>query len=168
MKKSLRIVIFVLFALMLGGCGGTTASSTSTPTATNAPTPTPQTADQIVQTLKQSLPIGEQFSYTADNDPNHLLGRPGQYTSKVNWIDTTLTTTDTGADISVGDGGSIETFASLTDANARFAYIQSISKSSALFAEYEYQEGQYILRVSRIFTPDQAQAYDTAFKKAVG
>jgi hypothetical protein len=128
----------------------------------------PKTADQIVQALKQSLPIGDSFSYTADNDPNHLLGRPGQYISKVNWIDTTLTTTNTGADISVGDGGSIETFASLTDANARFTYIQGISRSSALFAEYEYQEGPYILRVSKAFTPDQAQAYDAAFKKAVG
>lgn len=156
-------VLCILLVLVLAGCGD--ASSVVAPTATSVPTP--RTADQLVQSLKaQGLPIGEVFTYAADNDPNHLLGRPGQYIGKTNWIDTRLTTTDTGVNISVRDGGSIEAFANLADANNRFAYIQQISKSSSLFAEYEYQQGMAVLRVSSTLTPDQAQVYADAFRKA--
>lgn len=173
MKKIAYALLFSAFIFLLVGCGSAPTSTQATqvtPTATSTPsptpTPTPKTADQLVQALKSAgLPIGESFTYTADNDLNHLLGRPGQYIGKTNWIDTRMTTTNTGADIAVRDGGSVETFATLADATARFTYIQGISKSSPLFAEYEYQEGTAILRISSTLTPDQAQAYDDAFKK---
>ena len=165
--------ILALLGLFLVGCGGD-SSAAAQPTATKAPTatraPAPKTAEAIVQSLKSlGLPLGESFTYTADNDQNHLLGRPGQYTGKANWIDTRLTSTNTGVKISVTDGGSVETFASLDDASKRFSYIQSLSTSgNALFAEYEYQHGAAILRVSSALTPAQAQAYDDAFKKTMG
>ena len=165
-------IVAVVFAsiLMLSGCGGGTAlpNATATPRATATPT-TPhagQSADQIVAGLKaKELPIGDVFTYTAANDPNNLLGRPGQYVSKDNFRDTRISSTDTGTDISVSDGGAVETFANPTDAQKRFAYLQSISTSgNALFAEYEYLDGDVILRISSQLTPDQAQAYATALK----
>jgi hypothetical protein len=170
-----RLLFFVplcLVVFFLCSCGSTSATTTSVPTATHVSTPTPtpaaKTADQLIASLKsKGQPIGESFVYTASNDENHLLGRPNQYISKANWIDARITATHTGAAISVSDGGSVETFGNLTDANTRFAYIQQISKSSPLFAEYEYQEGTAILRVSSTLTPDEAKAYDDAFKKAV-
>jgi hypothetical protein len=155
---------------LLSGCGGgaASASATATPKATATPSVphAGQSADQIVAGLKsKGLPIGDVFTYTAANDPNNLLGRPGQYLSKENLKDTRISSTDTGADISVSDGGAIETFTSSTDAQKRFAYLQSISTSgNALFAEYEYLDGDAILRISSQLTPDQAQAYATAFK----
>jgi hypothetical protein len=119
-----------------------------------------------VQALKaKGLPIGEVFSYTAENDLNHLLGRPGQYTGKAEFKDTRIASTNQGVAIAVSDGGSIEVFASTTDAQRRYAYLQSLSTSgNALFAEYEYLDGVAILRVSSQFTPTQAKAYETAFK----
>ena len=94
-----------------------------------------------------------------------LLGRPGQYTDKVNFKDTRISSTDQGVDISVTDGGSIEVFTTTTDAKNRFAYIQKISKSGvALFAEYEYLDGLVILRVSAQLTPDQAAKYEATLK----
>ncbi len=175
--KRICLLAFALLALLIVSCGNSPASATSgstpTPQATHPPTPTPtpqaKTAADIVTALKAAgLPVGTSFTYTADNDENHLLGRPGQYVSKANWIDTRLQTTDTGADISVRDGGSIETFANPTDAKNRFTYIQAISKSGgALFAEYEYLSGLYILRVSSTLTPTQAKAYQTAFENIV-
>jgi hypothetical protein len=119
-----------------------------------------------VQALKaKGLPIGEVFSYTAENDLNHLLGRPGQYIGKTEFKDTRIASTSQGAAIAVSDGGSVEVFATVADAQHRFAYLQAISTSgNALFAEYEYLDGQAILRVSSQLTPTEAKAYEAAFK----
>lgn len=115
--------------------------------------------------------FGETFTYNADNDLNKLLGRPGQYTSKVAFKDTHVKlayVNHSGADIAVSDGGSIEVCSTLTDAQNRFKYIQTISKSSSMFAEYEYIDGNAILRVSSQLDPAQAKAYETAFKQIMG
>ena len=179
--KRLLLVAMLTTALLLSACGGSTQNISSptataavkvspTPASTPSPTPGPahtgQSADQIMQGLKTNgLPIGVSFTYTAANDVNHLLGRPGQYTDKVNFKDTRISSTDQGVDISVTDGGSIEVFTTTTDAKNRFAYIQKISKSGvALFAEYEYLDGLVILRVSAQLTPDQAAKYEATLK----
>ncbi|HVB60725.1 MAG TPA: hypothetical protein VNE61_05970 [Ktedonobacteraceae bacterium] len=175
------IVVFaVMTAIFVTACGSPAQSPSSTgaakasptPTATPSPTPTPgpahsgQTSVQIMQGLKaHGLPIGAYFNYTAANDVNKLLGRPGQYIGKLNFKDTRISSSDQGVDISVPDGGSIEVFANTTDAKNRFTYIQSISKSGvALFAEYEYLDGVAILRISPQLTPAQAVQYEAAFK----
>jgi hypothetical protein len=42
----------------------------------------PDNATEVVQALEnEGMPIGESKTYTAENDPNELLGRPSQYTS---------------------------------------------------------------------------------------
>jgi hypothetical protein len=176
--SSLRyLFLSICFVALLSACTGSVSTpSSSTPTViaqtpipTATPTPTPahtgQSADQILQGLKtHGLPIGESFTYTAENDVNKLLGRPGQYIGKLNFKDTRIPSTKHGIDISVPDGGSLEVFATATDAQNRFNYIQSISKSSPLFAEYEYRDGLVILRISSQLTPDQAKAYEDALK----
>ncbi len=183
MRHSSFILVAFLFVVLLvlpacGSAGTSTGSSpTQPPASTTAPTatPTPQpayagkSADQIVQALKaKGLPIGETFTYTAENDYNKLLGRPGQYIGKTEFKDNRLGSTYHGADIKVRDGGSVEVFASTTDAQHRFTYLQALSTSgNALFAEYEYLDGMAILRVSSDLTPSQAKAYETAFK-AIG
>jgi hypothetical protein len=173
MKKLCYAFCALVLLTILSACGSqTSATVASTPTKaapTASPTPTPKTASDILTALKaQKMPIGETFVVTADNDVNKLLGRPGQYTSKVMWKDTRVTIAyinHTGADIDVSDGGSIEVCSTIVDAQNRFKYIQTISKSSSMFAEYEYLDGTAILRVSSQLTPTQAQAYDTAFQQ---
>ena len=181
--KILLPALIIVSALLISACGGS-AQTSSSPTATTTvkvspttpptPSPTPkpqiahygQTADQILHGLKaHGLHIGASFTYTADNDVNKLLGRPGQYNGKINFKDTRISSTNQGANISVSDGGSIEVFANATDAQHRFAYIQAISTSgNALFAEYEYLDGVAILRISSQLTPSQASAYKAALK----
>lgn len=166
------IGIVIATMLTLTACGSGNAPGTI-PTKTAVPaTPTPtiphvgQSADQLLAGLKaKGLPIGVTVTYTAETDQNKLLGRPNQYTSKVNFKDTRIPDSgNQGVDISVGDGGSIEAFANQADAQKRFQYLQSISSSSSLFAEYEYLDGVAILRLSHQLTPDQAKAYEVAFK----
>ncbi len=167
------LLMSICFVAVLSACTGSASTpSSSTPTViaqTTIPTATPahmgQSADQILQGLMpHGLPIGESFTYTADKDVNKLLGRPGQYVGKLNFKDTRITSTERGIGISVRDGGSIEIFATVADAQNRFTYIQAISKSSPLFAEYEYLDGLVILRISSQLTPVQAKAYEAALK----
>lgn len=171
--KSLRTAgIAFLFTslLFLAACGSGSplSSAPSKPTATSTPSVPHlgESADQILAGLKgKAIPIGDIFTYTAANDPNNLLGRPGQYVSKDNFKDTRISSTDSGVDISVSDGGAVETFANSTDAQKRFAYLQSISTSgNAMFAEYEYLDGAAVLRISSQLTPDQAKQYQSAFE----
>jgi hypothetical protein len=173
--RTVRNAVLFSALLLLTACGsGAPASTTSStgasaqPTATSTPSVPHlgKSGDQILAGLKgEGLPIGDTFTYTAENDPNNLLGRPGQYISKVNFKDTRISSTDNGADISVSDGGAVETFANTTDAQKRYTYLQSISTSgNAMFAEYEYIDGVAILRISSQLTPDQAKAYQTALK----
>jgi hypothetical protein len=113
----------------------------------------------------QGLPIGESVAYTAESDPNKLLGRPGGYTSKVAWRDTRLgDPLLTGVDA----GGSIEVYADPAGAQRRGEYVRSIAESSPMFAEYTYVHGRAVLRISRELTSDQAEQYHAALTETAG
>ncbi|MEU5438446.1 hypothetical protein AB0G73_34550 [Streptomyces sp. NPDC020719] len=101
---------------------------------------------------------------TADTDPNRLLGRPGQYTSKVTFTDSRIKPTDTQG-LKAGDvqlGGAIETFSSAGDAATRAQYIEAVTRSIPALAEYDYLHGTNVIRVSHYLTPVQAKEYETA------
>ncbi|MEU7058210.1 hypothetical protein [Streptomyces sp. NPDC046197] len=103
-------------------------------------------------------------SVTADNDPNHLLGRPNQYTSKITFADSRIAATDVeGTDKGdVDRGGAIEAFASPADAQARAKYIQAVTKALSALSEYDYVHGTILVRVSHYLTPKQAAEYKIA------
>ncbi|HEU5117906.1 MAG TPA: hypothetical protein VFT74_14865 [Isosphaeraceae bacterium] len=92
--------------------------------------------------------------YTAENDENHLLGRPGQYVGKANWSDT--------RDPDSVDIYSVETFANSQDLGRRQAYLKTVTQSVAAFCEYNFTEGLVLLRISCHLTPAQAADYDNA------
>ena len=149
------------------GQSSPSAHTTPIPTATSKLAYSGQSALQILAGLQaKGLPIGTSFHYSASNDLNRLLGRPSQYTGKVNFKDTRIgTSTNQGAEISVSDGGSIEVFSSAGYALNRFTSLQALSKSGrAIFAEYEYLDGTVVLRISSQITPTQASAYQVALK----
>jgi hypothetical protein len=108
------------------------------------------------------LPVGKYQVYNASTDPNHLLGRPGLYTSKSNFIDTRIDQSDFAGEKAIGidQGGSVEVFASDRDARQRADYVRSITRGSALFAEYSYRRDRVYLRLSKRLTPKQAKAYE--------
>ncbi|MER6572607.1 hypothetical protein ABT288_42225 [Streptomyces sp. NPDC001093] len=101
---------------------------------------------------------------TAANDPNHLLGRPNQYTSKVTFTDSRIKASDVEG-TEKGDvdrGGAVEVFGSPSDAQIRAKYIQTVTKSMPALAEYDYVHGAVVVRVSHYLTPAQAAAYQAA------
>lgn len=90
-------------------------------------------------------------AYTAASDPNHLLGRHNEYTSKVNW--------------GSNQDNSIEVFASAADAQARKAYVFSFQ---CPFGDgYDYLAGTVLLRLSCDDTPSQAQALKARLQNAM-
>ncbi|MFF0297758.1 hypothetical protein ACFYST_30500 [Kitasatospora sp. NPDC004614] len=162
-------------ALIVTGCSSSTDSSNtaapaaSTPVA-SAPAPAKQQLDAAaaLAALTAHAPTIKQVkAYTADTDPNHLLGRPGQYTSKVAFNDSRIKAEDVeGQDEdAVIRGGSIEVFASAADATARAAYLEKVTKSMPALVEYDFVVRETaVLRVSQRLSPDQAKALADALK----
>ena len=86
-------------------------------------------------------------AYTAATDPNHLLGRQGGYTSKINW-----------------PNGSIEVFSTPAEAQKRKTYLQAFAGTP--FGDgYDYLVGTYLLRIFDSQTPTQAHALEAEFLK---
>ena len=124
-------------------------------------------AQMVLKALKgDMLPIGDVAVFTAENDPNSLLGRPNQYVSKVSFVDLRIgSETEAPEDIGVSEGGSIEVFANEADAKARYDYVTSVTKMMPMLAEYGYQVGNVYLRLSKELTPEQAREYEISLLK---
>jgi hypothetical protein len=86
----------------------------ATPAFGQAKNPVEADATAFVRALQSREPAVTTIqTYTDATDPNHLLGRPGQYTSKVNFVDSRLAPPSNPALIDVNDGGSVEAFRQL-------------------------------------------------------
>ena len=96
---------------------------------------------------------------------NNLLGRPNQYTSKVNFADNRIS--QEYVEENDAKGGTIEVFENKTDMEKRKEYIEQISNSSSMFTQYIYSKGNVLLRLEKELTPEQAKEYEEAFYKIV-
>ncbi|ANZ35280.1 hypothetical protein BBK82_03495 [Lentzea guizhouensis] len=145
------IVLAAAAILALAGCS---SSSTST-----------LTAEQVTQKLTERIPtVSLTKAYTAEDDPNKLLGRPNMYTSKVAFADSRVPAEGLPDDkTQVEHGGGVEVFPDEAGATARMKQIQEISKNlGGMISEYDYVRGGVLVRVSSKLTPDQAKEYESA------
>lgn len=141
----MRVAALLVATVLLIGCSSAPSAQSKT-----------LTAQGVVDAFKAAgLPIGEVTVYTAESDPNHLLGRPNQYTAKVSWKDTRAG----------DDGGTVEVFANDADRKARQDYVAAVTKTASVFAEYAYANGPALLRIAGRLTPDQAAEYQKIFEK---
>jgi hypothetical protein len=165
MRRTIMLTPLLALALsvVLAACSGQTAQEAS-PAA--SPAPGPQTAAQVVDGLKAAgLPITKVTVYTAETDPNDLLGRPNGYTSKAAFSDGRLKGDDVRGveEGSVTLGGGVEVFATEAEARKRMQYIQSVLEAMEMLGtEYDYVEGPVLLRLSQLLTPEQAKQYARA------
>lgn len=133
--------------------------------ATASSAPHTLTAAQFTTKLQTAgLPVNGIIDYTATNDPNHLLGRPGGYTSKTAFVDSRINELEAEPG-SIEAGGSVEVFSNHAEAQARVNYISKMEQIMTVFGnEYDYVNGNTVLRVSSLLTPAQAATYENAAK----
>lgn len=135
MKKIISIILSGVLLIALVACGGSKKALT---------------AEEYGNKLKEAgLSIENVEVTTKENDKNQLMGRPNQYTSKINF-----------------DNGSIEVFENKDDAQKRKDYIDSIGKKMNAVAEYSYiNDIGVLLRIDKKVTPDDAKKYEDEFLK---
>lgn len=177
-------VAFATSALVLtltAGCGNNTVPGVSTSAAPPASTPASAAtspaaledlgdAETVLTKIRSQV---EQVSlnkvYTEDDDPNHLLGRPNGYTSKVAFRDSRINQKDQDEVDSRGDaierGGSVEVYPDDAGAKARADYIQGLLKGGGLGSEYDYVRGPVLVRVTGDLAPSKARTYEAALAK---
>lgn len=136
--------------------------------ATSCSSGAPKTADQVMADISAKVPnakIG--IVYTAESDPNHLLGRPTGYTSKVSFTDSRVDPQlieGQRAD-AIDAGGSVEVYPDAEGAQRRQNYIQGLQEAAPIFGtEYSYLDGAVLIRVSGKLTPTQAAEYEAALQ----
>lgn len=174
MRHTLTIAAAItVLTLSLAACSSSdtgspapATSSTSAAVKTSAPAAdTAGAASEAFETVSAAVPAAKlTTTVTASNDPNHLLGRPHQYTSKITFTDSRINTDDVSG-LKKDDalrGGAIEVFGTEADAQARADYIQNVTKSLPILAEYDFVHGPVLVRVSHYLTPAQAGEYDKA------
>ncbi|MFD7915953.1 hypothetical protein ACFV30_35455 [Streptomyces sp. NPDC059752] len=161
-------------AILLAGCGTATSSTPkaapngqageAAPAAGNAMADA-SSAFTAVSAAVPSAKLGT--TVTAESDPNHMLGRPHGYTSKITFTDARIPAEQTEGrendDLELG--GSIEVFPTAAEAKSRADYIQAASTAMPTLAEYDYLHGATLVRVSRLLTPAQAADYEKAAAK---
>ena len=142
------LVLLVALLVALGAC----SSEPDTP---------PRTADQVVADLAGRVPSASPtVVFTAETDPNALLGRPGGYTSAAGFSDARVPSEYRDALAgSVEAGGKVEVFADEDAAQRRADYIGSISEQAPMFSEWTFVSGATVVRVSRFLTEPQANEY---------
>lgn len=130
-------------------------------TTANGPLAAPDASTVVGRLRSAGLPMGDIAVLTATTDPDRLLGTSDEYVSKATFHDTRLP-----AGGGIDGGGAIEVFVNATALLTRKAYLQDISKASALFKERDLNAGLVLLRLSATLTPDQAAAYERALPGA--
>lgn len=172
-----RYVLPIAAILLTAACSSTGSTPVPTLTANDPAAKAPafsMDASAVFKALAAAVPTAKlTWTGTAENDPNHLLGRPNQYTSKIGFADSQIPADDTGfgggsSVYKTGDvqlGGSVEVFPNPADAAARAKYVEAVTKAVQMFAEYDYVQGDVVLRLSHFLTPDQAAKYKAALDK---
>lgn len=120
------------------------------------------TAEQVVAELAERIPTATPgVVFTAESDPDHLLGQVGGYLSKAAFLDGRIDPgTATAEDGGVQRGGLVEVFADDQGAARRMSYLQELGPPYG--EEYNYVSGPMLLRVANALTPWQASEYATA------
>jgi hypothetical protein len=171
-EESIMIVVRCLAVAVLlassASCSSGPAPSAvgATPGTAATQNASAPTAEQVVADLTGKIGTAKPtVVFTAETDPNHLLGRPNGYTSKASFTDSRIKTSDvkdsrTG---SVDQGGSVEIYPDEAGAATRKRLIDDTMKAAPILGtEYSYLDGPVLLRVSQALTPAQAQEYKSA------
>jgi hypothetical protein len=127
------------------------------------------TAAVLVDGLKtEGAPIGRVLIFDSKTDPNKLLGRPGQYTSKVAWADTRYPEAapiEGSPPLESVPDNTIEVFPTIESAVVRQEYIVKVTSGIPMLTQYIFREGKVLMRLQKDILPEEAKQYETNLKK---
>jgi hypothetical protein len=139
-----------------------TGPSTATQLPSQVPA-APRDARTILNRLFESdLPISNGAVQDETTDPNELLGRPHQYTSRASFD--VPGADPTAPNHRVERGGAVEVFADAADAKARYEYLDGIRKAAPLLVEYDYVNGPVLVRITGKLKPSVAAQFEEAVR----
>lgn len=154
--------VVMAFAAMCGalsGCGGVPAPA---PKARLSP---PANARDVLKTfVGAKIGVGAVSDVSAASDDNHLLGRPGQYTSKLFFYDSRHPKPK--GDSDEGEN-TIEVFANPADAKTRRDYVEGITHGIPMLLQYQILRGNVLVRLSNVVLPQEADQYKRIVEKSV-
>lgn len=138
----------------------TTAPSTAAPTSA-APTTGAAPTPDAVQAVLTKAGATNYLAATAENDENHMLGRPGGYTARVAFeLPGGDLTAKKGA---IERGGGFEIWPDAVGAQKRHEYITTtLAANPILGTEYDYLAGTVLVRVTGKVTPANAKKVEDA------
>jgi hypothetical protein len=169
--------IFTLAALLtaaLAGCSSpnkppaapfTTTTSppagVASPTVTAAPAAAWDAKTVLAKLTAAGLPISNGAVQDENSDPNHLLGRPGGYTSRASFD---VPGGDPEGDkYAVDRGGAVEVWPDAAAAKRRAEFIaNTLASAPILGTEYHYLNGPVLVRLSGKVTPAVAKRFEGA------
>jgi hypothetical protein len=172
MRKTIAIAVAAAALTVLTACSSssdtsdskaaTSQGATASPAADAPASLTAEAAFEKIAATVDTAKLGTVF--TESSDPNKLLGRPGQYVSKVSFVDGRIAADDVSG-LKEGDtarGGGVEVFETAEGAKKRADYIERVTEGVPMLAEYRYLNGPVLVRVSHYLTPSQAADYEKA------
>ena len=118
--------------------------------------------DYVNAFVEAGLPLQNIQNYDEHSDPNNRLGRPGQYTSKVNFADSRVEQYDKEDPL----GGMLEVFETVQDMEKRKLHIEEIYEiMPPLEDAYMFisPDGLALLRIDFTLTKMQAEQYKAVF-----
>lgn len=150
----MRLVMTCALALAVAACGE--KSPTPQEVATNE-TPAAKSAGDVVDSFKAAgLNVTNVKVVTEADDGNNLLGRPGQYKSKVFFYDARHPRSPDGND--EGEN-TVEFFASPSDAKTRHDYIDGVTKGVPMLLQYQILHGNVLARFDKVMLPSEVEEY---------
>lgn len=156
--KTFGTTVIVSGLLFLSGCDKSAEKQGASVAAAKV-----NTADDVAKLLaKAALPVQNVTVLDAATDPNSLLGRPGQYTSKITFFD--------GRHPKPGDGSdtgenTIEVFSNAADAKTRHDYVEQVTKGMPMLTQYMLLQGKALVRFDKVMLPAEVDGYKAALAK---
>lgn len=119
----------------------------------------PEVDDVIDAIVTEGIDLLDWTIFDAESDPNHLLGRPGQYVAKASFWDSRI------GDPERDDAsGTIEIFRAERDLLRRMRYVEEIGQRMPMLLQYQFRKGLILVRLDKRFTPAQAREYEQVLK----
>lgn len=156
-----NLIVLACLPVVLAACSEANDATVSNIPEEEAPTAVTATGDAESygeRLVAAGLPITDIVVVTEETDDNQMLGRPGQYTSKIYFIDER----HRGEGFEPSEQNSIEVFGSEEDANRRREHVQGVIDEMPMFNQYIIQSGPAVLRLDKAITPSEARAYEAA------